>query len=106
LRQPGAHEDFPFGPSVAVYKVGGRMFALLDGDSVSLKCDPGYAVVLREEYPAIGAGYHLNKRHWNTIRLDGSVPAAVLEDLIEESHALVVANLPRAQRPGGTLGAC
>jgi predicted DNA-binding protein (MmcQ/YjbR family) len=95
----GAYEDFPFGESVAVYKVGGRMFALLDAESVSLKCDPGYAEALREQYPAVSPGYHLNKRHWNTVRLDGSVPAEVLDEWIEESYALVVAGLPRGQRP-------
>jgi predicted DNA-binding protein (MmcQ/YjbR family) len=99
LRLPGAYEDFPFGESVGVYKVGGKMFAILDADSVSLKCDPGYAMALREQYPAVTPGYHLNKRHWNSVRLDGSVPGEALEDWIEESYGLVVAGLPRAQRP-------
>jgi predicted DNA-binding protein (MmcQ/YjbR family) len=99
LRLPGAYEDFPFGESLAVYKVGGKIFAFLDADSVSLKCDPGYAIAMREQYPAVTAGYHLNKRHWNNVRLDGSVPAPTLDDWIEESYALVVAGLPRAQRP-------
>jgi predicted DNA-binding protein (MmcQ/YjbR family) len=99
LALTGAYEDFPFGESVAVYKVRERIFALLDGNSVSLKCDPGYAVALREQYPAVSPGYHLNKRHWNSVRLDGSVAAAALEDWIEESYGLVVAGLPRARRP-------
>jgi predicted DNA-binding protein (MmcQ/YjbR family) len=99
LRLPRAYEDFPFGESVAVYKVQSKIFAILDEHSVSLKCDPGYAVAVREQYPAVSPGYHLNKRHWNTVRLDGSVPAEVLDDWIEESYALVVAGLPRAQRP-------
>jgi predicted DNA-binding protein (MmcQ/YjbR family) len=99
LRLPGAREDFPFGESVVVYKVRDKMFAILDGQSVSLKCDPGYAVALREQYPAVSPGYHLNKRHWITVQLDGSVPAEALDDWIEESHALVMAGLPRAQRP-------
>ena len=71
-------EEFPFSDTAAVFKVGGKMFALVDigagQGSVSLKCDPGYAVALREQYPAVTAGYHLNKRHWNTVDLDGSVP--------------------------------
>ena len=78
------------------------MFAIvgLEGTpgSVSLKCDPGYAVALREEYPAVSAGYHLDKRHWNTIELDGSVPSDVLGEWIEDSHGLVMAGLSRAQR--------
>ena len=99
LRLPGAYEDFPFGESVAVYKVRGKIFAILDAHSVSVKCDPGYAVALREQYPDVTAGYHLNKRHWNTVRLEGSVPREALDDWIDESYALVVAGLPRAQRP-------
>jgi predicted DNA-binding protein (MmcQ/YjbR family) len=104
LRLPQAYEDFPFGESVAVYKVRSKMFAILDTHSVSLKCDPGYAVTLREQYPAVSPGYHLNKRHWNTVQLDGSIPAEVLDDWIEESYALVVAGLPRALRPVSLTG--
>ena len=104
LRQPHAYEDFPFGESVAVYKVEGRMFAILVENTLSLKCDPGYAVVLREQYAAVSPGYHLNKRHWNTVKLDGSVPRDELEDWIEESYALVVAGLPRARRPVPSRG--
>ena len=100
--KPGSAEDYPFGDEVAVYKVAGRMFALVplgaSPGSVSLKCDPGYAVALREQYPAVTAGYHLNKRHWNTVDLDGSVPDDVLEEWIQDSYALIVAGLPRASR--------
>jgi predicted DNA-binding protein (MmcQ/YjbR family) len=99
LRLPHAYEDFPFGESVAVYKVHEKMFAILDAHSVSLKCDPGYARALREQYAAVAPGYHLNKRHWNTVQLDGSVPSDELDDWIDESYALVVAGLPRGQRP-------
>jgi predicted DNA-binding protein (MmcQ/YjbR family) len=99
LRLPGAYEDFPFGESVAVYKVRGKMFAILGDDSLSLKCDPGYAVALREQYPAVTPGYHLNKRHWNSVALDGSVAGDVLDEWIQESYELVVAGLPRAARP-------
>jgi predicted DNA-binding protein (MmcQ/YjbR family) len=68
--------------------------------SVSLKCDPGYAVALREQYPAVTAGYHLDKRHWNTVELDGSVPEDVLSEWVQDSYDLVNASLPRAKRVG------
>jgi predicted DNA-binding protein (MmcQ/YjbR family) len=100
--QPGSVEDYPFGDEVAVFKVASKMFALVslgqDPGSVSLKCDPDVATSLRGRYPAITAGYHLNKRHWNTIRLDGSVPEDELLDLIDHSYELVVTRLPRAER--------
>ena len=95
---PGATEGYPFGEGALVFKVGGKMFAILGATSVSLKCDPGYALALREEYPSVTAGYHLDKRHWNTIELDGSVPADLLNEWIEDSHGLVLAGLSRAQR--------
>lgn len=95
-------EDYPFGDGVAVFKVGGRMFALvsLDGDpgSVNLKCDPDIAVDLRARHPAVRPGYHQNKRHWNTVELDGSIPDGELEEMIDHSYELVVGQLPRAQR--------
>ena len=95
---PGATEGYPFGEGVLVFKVGGKIFAILGATSVSLKCDPGFAVALREEYPAVSAGYHLDKRHWNTIELDGSVPSDVVAEWIDDSHGLVMAGLSRAQR--------
>ena len=102
LAKPGAVEDYPFGDGAAVCKVAGKMFALvsLGGEpgSVSLKCDPDRAVWLRRQYGAVTAGYHLNKRHWNTIELDGSVPGDELADLIDHSYDLVVASLPKATR--------
>ena len=94
----GVTEGYPFSPEALVFKVGGKMFALVDDSSVSLKCDPGLAVALREEYPAVTAGYHLNKRHWNTVRLDGSVPDQRLAEWIEDSYELALAGLTRAQR--------
>jgi|SRR5579864_3188045 len=94
----GAAEGYPFGPETLVFKVGGRVFAILGGQRVSLKCDPALAQALRENYPAVSAGYHLNKRHWNTVELDGSVPDSELQDWIEESHALAMASLTRAER--------
>jgi predicted DNA-binding protein (MmcQ/YjbR family) len=100
---PSAAEGFPFSATAAVFTVAGKMFALVDiGDGrgrVSLKCDPGYAVALREEYPAVTAGYHLNTRHWNTVDLDGSVPDEVLAEWIQDSYDHVVAGLPRNKRP-------
>jgi predicted DNA-binding protein (MmcQ/YjbR family) len=95
---PGATEGYPFGEGALVFKVGGKMFAILGATSVSLKCDPGYALALREQYPSVTAGYHLDKRHWNTIELDGSIPADLLNEWIEDSHGLVLAGLSRAQR--------
>ncbi len=105
LALPGAVEEFPFGDEVSVFKVGGKMFALshLDGEplQVSVKCDPELAVQLRAAYAAIGPGYHLNKRHWNTITLDGSVADEMVGDLLGDSYDLVVASLPKARRPAG-----
>jgi predicted DNA-binding protein (MmcQ/YjbR family) len=99
---PRAAAGFPFGETAAVFTVLGKMFAIVDvGDGpprVSLKCDPGYAVALREQYPAVTAGYHLNKRHWNTVDLDGSIPEAVLDEWIQDSYDLVVDGLPRAMQ--------
>jgi predicted DNA-binding protein (MmcQ/YjbR family) len=99
----GAVEEFPFGDEVSVFKVGGKMFAAshLDGEplQLSLKCEPELAVQLRATYPAIGPGYHLNKRHWNTITLDGSLPDQMVTDLLGDSYDLVVASLPKALRP-------
>jgi predicted DNA-binding protein (MmcQ/YjbR family) len=98
----GAVEDYPFGDDAAVFKVVGKMFALvslgLPPGSVSLKCDPDVAVELRGRYSAITAGYHLNKRHWNTVVLDGSVPDEELVELVDHSYELVVAGLTRAER--------
>jgi predicted DNA-binding protein (MmcQ/YjbR family) len=100
--KPGAVEDYPFGDEVAVFKVAGKMFALVPlGEapgSVSLKCDPGLAASLRDRYAGVTPGYHLNKRHWNTVTLDGSVPGEELLELIDHSYDLVVARLTRAQR--------
>jgi predicted DNA-binding protein (MmcQ/YjbR family) len=98
----GASETFPFDAETSVFKVGGKIFAIsaLDSDplSVSLKCEPEIAVRLREAHPAITPGWHLNKRHWNTVRLDGSLPDPLVEELVEDSYDLIVAKLPRAQQ--------
>jgi predicted DNA-binding protein (MmcQ/YjbR family) len=102
LGQAGAIEDFPFGPEHSVFKVAGKMFALSALDrtplEVSVKCEPDLAVALRDTHHAIRAGYHLNKRHWNTITLDGSLPDQLVRDLIEDSYDLVVSALPKRVR--------
>lgn len=110
LSKPGAAETWPFGDEVAVFKVAGKVFALCPVDAdppdVSLKCDPLLATALRSTYPAVRPGYHLNKRHWNTVTLDGSVDDDEVEEWIDHSYELVVAKLPRTQRaalyPEGT----
>jgi predicted DNA-binding protein (MmcQ/YjbR family) len=102
--QRGAVETHPFGPTVAVYKVGGKMFALVphEGDpaTVNLKCDPEWSEVLRKAYTAVRPGYHQNKKHWNTVVLDGTVPDDEVAELIEHSYALVVESLPKSARDG------
>jgi predicted DNA-binding protein (MmcQ/YjbR family) len=104
-------EDFPFGPEHSVFKVGGKVFAITALDraplEVSVKCEPELAAQLRHSYLAIRPGYHLNKRHWNTITLDGSLPDQLVRDLIEDSYDLVVSALPKRvrQQLGWTPGA-
>jgi predicted DNA-binding protein (MmcQ/YjbR family) len=102
LGLPGATEEFPFRPEVSVFKVGGKMFALsaLSAQplSVSVKCDPELAERLRGTYASIVPGYHLNKRHWLTVTVDGSVPDALLADLVEGSYELVAAGRRRSAR--------
>jgi len=101
LSLPGAAEDYPFGDEVTVFKVAGKMFALLldaEPPRLTLKCDPNLALALRERYPAVVPGYHSNKRHWNTVDLDGSVPERELFEMIEHSYELVVDGLTKAQR--------
>ncbi|MCX4848113.1 MmcQ/YjbR family DNA-binding protein [Streptomyces sp. NBC_00893] len=94
-------EESPFGPEISVFKVLGKMFALSALDArpltVNLKCDPDEAVRLREKYDAVVPGWHMNKRHWNTVTVSG-VPDRVLRELIEDSYDLVVAGLPKAER--------
>jgi predicted DNA-binding protein (MmcQ/YjbR family) len=98
----GAEETFPFGTRTSVFKVAGKMFALsqLGADSlrVSLKCEPELAAALRETHAAVIPGYHLNKKHWNTVILDGSLPDETIRDMIEDSYDIVVGKLPQADR--------
>ena len=106
LALPGAREERPFSraPDLTTFKVGGKVFALSRLESrseslrVSLKCEPEVAVGLRAEHPAIRPGYHLDKRHWNTVVCDGSVPDQLLRDMIEDSYDLIVSALPKRVR--------
>jgi predicted DNA-binding protein (MmcQ/YjbR family) len=99
---PGAVETFPFSQGVSVFKVEGKMFALTQLTNrpleISVKCEPLLAEQLREAHAAVRPGYHLNKRHWNTVTIDGSMPEQMVKDMIEDSYDLVVSRLPRAQR--------
>jgi predicted DNA-binding protein (MmcQ/YjbR family) len=100
--RPEVVEDFPFGDEVAVFKVAGKMFALvsLTGPAgfVNLKCDPDLALELRDRHVAVRPGYHANKRHWNTVDLDVPLDGDDLREMIDHSYDLVIAGLPRAQR--------
>jgi predicted DNA-binding protein (MmcQ/YjbR family) len=102
LGRPGAIEEHPFGPEHSVFKVAGKMFALSALErtplEVSVKCEPELAVALRRSYPAIRPGYHLNKRHWNTITLDGSLSDRLVCEFVEDSYDLVVSALPARVR--------
>lgn len=99
-----SEETTPFGPEVLVYKVRGKMFALANPDDVparmNLKCEPERALELRDEFEGITPGYHMNKKHWNTVLLDGSVPGDLVREMIEDSYRLVVRSLTRKQREG------
>ncbi|MFA7687210.1 MAG: MmcQ/YjbR family DNA-binding protein [Moheibacter sp.] len=102
ISKPGVTEEFPFGPETLVFKVEGKIFALTGLDNpvfeVNLKCDPEYAEVLREEYPAVRPGYHMNKKHWNTVNFEGGLSEELLEKLVNHSYELVVKSLPKSKR--------
>lgn len=93
LSKPRVEEALPFGPDVIVFKVAGKIFLLLPLDaeplSFNVKCDPDLAEELREQYPAVQPGYHMNKKHWNTVLVDGSVPVKLLKEWIDHSYTLV-----------------
>ncbi len=99
---PGARLEFPFDKGTSVFKVAGKVFALGPLKAkplrISLKCDPELAVRLRAEHPAIVPGYHLNKQHWNTVELDGSLTDSFVREMIEDSYDLVVAGLPKREQ--------
>ena len=101
LSLPGVTEGFPFGETTLVFKVGEKIFALADAEifaSVNLKCDPERAIELRERYPAVIPGYHMNKKHWNTVENDGSIPAKLLLEWTKHIYDLVAASLPAKVR--------
>lgn len=95
----GASKEYPFDETTAVFKVGGKMFALIDEEAkplrINLKCDPYYALELREMYENVIAGYHMNKKHWNTIICDETLDTSLLFGWIEESYDLVFHALPK-----------
>ena len=98
LKKNGVSESFPFGEETLVFKVGEKVFLLThleEGNSFNVKCDPDWAVELREQYEEVQPGYHMNKKHWNTVRIDGRLSTALLHKIIDHSYDLVVASLPK-----------
>lgn len=102
LSKKGAYEDFPFGPDVLVIKVSSKMFALISGRgnklNISLKCDPFLAEDLRTKYSSVTPGYHLSKKHWNTVLIDGTIPEQELHWMIDHSYELVLKSLTKTER--------
>lgn len=107
LSKHGTHQDFPFGPEPLVIKVVSKMFILISDKRgkmhISLKCDPFIAESLRQEYPAITPGYHLNKQHWNTVAIDASVPEQEIRWMIDHSYDLVAKSLTKAEKEAAKL---
>jgi predicted DNA-binding protein (MmcQ/YjbR family) len=105
LSKKGVSESFPFDETTLVFKVMDKMFALtdLEGDlSINLKCDPDLANELREKYPVVLPGYHMNKKYWNTVIIDGSIPDRLIMEWIDHSYDMVISKLP-AGKPKGSL---
>lgn len=103
LGKPGAQSTYPFGPDTLVFKVGNKMFALLAEDeeplTMNLKCDPDEALALRDAHPkSIFPGYHMDHHHWNTVVLDGKLPDALVQEMIDQSYELVVAGLSKREK--------
>lgn len=101
IAKPGVSEEFPFDNQTLVFKVGGKMFALTNIDefrSINIKCDPVLAVELRERYPAVSPGFHMNKKHWNTVLMDGSISDSVIFEWIDHSYELVYLSLSKKIR--------
>ena len=102
LSKPEAREDYPFGTDVLVPKIKGKMFATLSHNNgvanMNLKCEPNHAFELRDIFPSVIEGYHMNKKHWNTIILDGSIPHGEIERMIDHSYSLVVKKLKKVER--------
>ena len=99
LAKKGVEEDQPFGPNTLIFKIGGKMFLLLALDAVPLqfnaKCDPDVAIELREQYNCVLPGYHMNKKHWNTVVVDGTVSDKILLQWVNDSYNLVYDSLPK-----------
>lgn len=102
LAKKGVTEETPFDEVTLVFKVMGKIFAITSLDetdfSINLKCDPERALALREQYPAIIPGYHMNKKHWNTVQIDGTIAVKEIKQMIDHSYDLVVASLPKKVR--------
>lgn len=101
LSKPGVTESFPFDAETLVFKVMNKMFAIIPlerGGQIALKCDPDRAIELREEWEEITAGYHLNKTHWNSVRVNGRLPSGLVKELIDHSYDLIVASLKKKDR--------
>ena len=102
LSKPRATEGTPFGPDVLVFKVRGKMFALAALEemptTVNLKCEPDLALELRDRYEQVRPGYHMNKRHWNTVEIESGIPDAEVRKMIDHSYQLVIKSLPKAER--------
>jgi predicted DNA-binding protein (MmcQ/YjbR family) len=101
LGKKGAEETFPFGDDTLVFKVGGKVFLLAsidEGNRFNAKCDPERAIELRERYSEITPGYHMNKKHWNTVYTDGSLSLTLLKEIIDHSYELVFDSLPKKIR--------
>lgn len=102
MSKPETEEDFPFGPDVAVFKIKGKMYATLSDNEgtyhMNLKCVPDQAIQLRDIFPSVIPGYHMNKKHWNTVILDGSIPEGEIQRMIDHSYSLVVRGLTKKQR--------
>ncbi|WP_379135944.1 MmcQ/YjbR family DNA-binding protein [Paenibacillus sp. sgz500958] len=101
LKKKGATKEYPFGPTPIVVKIAGKMFALIFVEKESdirlnLKCDPVIAENLREQHKSVRPGYHMNKKHWNTIMIDGTLPESDVFDMIDHSYDMVVKNLPKS----------
>lgn len=106
IEKKQVEETFPFDQNTLVFKVAGKMFALLDVDDftgINLKCDPERSVELREQYHGITPGYHMNKKHWNTVAINADIDQQLLFELIDHSYQLVVQSLPKKIRDGFTL---
>ncbi|MBN8575559.1 MAG: MmcQ/YjbR family DNA-binding protein [Cytophagales bacterium] len=101
LSKRGVTEEFPFGEDTLVFKVMGKMFALTNVttfESINLKCEPELAMQLREAYAAVMPGYHMNKKHWNTVLMDGTLADKLVKQWVDNSYHLVVAGLPASLR--------